>query len=120
MAKCERCGTEFHPWNIKTRFCRPECRIAAWKSKRSNIKSEFPEVVGYEYKPVNVLETDEEQRLIRESIAKKQTLTFEEKHYRPGDPEFDAIAKQCKPVGQIRNVSALIGLAHGRKDRWSK
>lgn len=63
------------------------------------------EVTKYKRKKRPVLETEAQQREIREAIAAKQKLTFESKRYRPGDPDFEKIAAQCTPPSRIKFVA---------------
>lgn len=118
--KCAWCGTSFKPLHGKQRYCKQSCAREMDKSrrKRKNIASVKIDVQPYNYKPRPVIETDEEQRKIREALAEKWAIRPSEvKHYKPGDPEFDQIAQQILCVRQIRNVSALYGLASGSEKR---
>lgn len=115
---CDYCGSEYDKWHKSQKYCSDTCRIKAYKRQAGNIKSEFGEIVPYQPKPRKVVETDAEQRKIREALAKKwENKPSEVKHYRPCDPEFDRIAQQILNVHQIRNVSALYGLAQGSEKR---
>jgi hypothetical protein len=38
----------------------------------------------------------------------KSLITFDYKHYRPGDPEFEAIASKITPIREIRSEFFVI------------
>lgn len=123
---CDICGKLFKKIRNNQLTCSSSCRMQRDKKirqvKKNNYhKSANNEVVVeiYQPKPHRILETDEHQREIRMAVAAKQSIyPSEVKQYVPGTPEFDEVIKQIKPIGQIRTVSALVGLCSQRKDRW--
>lgn len=104
MAICEHCGKEFKRLHNAQRFCSPHCRNkSTWRARQSedqlsaNIKPE-----KYQVKKRPVLVTDAEQKKIDQEVFLKSAVTFEPaKVYRPGDPEFEQIARTVTPIEKI-------------------
>lgn len=59
---------------------------------------------------------DIKQRKIDKAAREKQKLTFEFRHLTPDHPDFEAIAKQCVPVRQIRhrNIECRVNEVWGK------
>lgn len=104
MAICEYCEKDYEQLHGAQRFCSPHCRYACnWQSKKAaenesaNIKPE-----KYVRKERQVIMTDAEQREIDKAVFIKTAVTYEQpKVYRPGDPEFEEIARTITPIEKI-------------------
>ncbi len=116
MAICQQCGDEFDGLHKRQKFCGKICREGyyaeyqlAYHQRTKSVKIEKAVRVK-KVKPV--IETNADQQKIRDALNRKWAMPPSEvKHYKPGDPEFDEIAKQCVPMGEIRDVPALYGLS---------
>ena len=53
--------------------------------------------------------TDAEQRKINFEIDARYRIELESKRYKPGDPEFGAVAVQCTPPHRIKGDSVVDG-----------
>lgn len=123
---CDICGKPFKKIRNNQLVCSSACRSLRDKKvrkakERKIVRSPRKEVTveGYQPKPRKIIETDEQQKEIRMAVASKHSMPPSEvKRYIPGTPEFDEVIKQIKPIGQIRTVSALVGLCSQKKDRW--
>lgn len=104
MAICEYCEKDYEQLHGAQRFCSPHCRNkSTWRARQAedqlsaNIKPE-----KYQVKKRPVLVTDAEQREIDKAVFIKTAVTYEQpKVYRPGDPEFEQIARDVTPIEQI-------------------
>lgn len=104
MAICEYCGKQYEQIHMKMKYCSSKCRHATqWRSrqaeanKSANIKPE-----KYSRKERQVIITDAEQREIDKAVFIKTAVTYEQpKVYRPGDPEFEQIARTVTPIEKI-------------------
>lgn len=100
---CQNCGKEFTPMHGRMKFCSKHCRHATqWRvrqaamQKTANIKPE-----PYQRKQREVFITDEEQRKLDHEVFIKSALHYETKIYKPGTPEFDAVAKTVTPIDRV-------------------
>jgi hypothetical protein len=113
--KCLNCGKKFVPATRNTRYCGNICKLAVKQAERrkrqsENVKAEWGEVVEYTPKPRKLIETDEEQRAIRDRVNSKLNIPPGPiKHYTPDSPEFDRIARQCTDPKKIRNTPWTVG-----------
>ncbi len=102
--ECQNCGKEFTPMHGRMKFCSKRCRHATqWRArqaeaqKSANIKPE-----KYLRKERQVIITDAEQREIDKEVFIKTAVTYEQPEtYRPGDPEFEQIARTVTPIEKI-------------------
>ena len=113
MATCEYCEKDFEQLHGAQRFCSPHCRNkSTWRARQSedqlsaNIKPE-----KYTRKERAVIITDAEQREIDKAVFIKTAVTYEQPNvYRPGDPEFEQIARTVTPIEKIPTKKFFTGV----------
>ena len=108
---CVRCGEEFIGLHSKQKFCGKTCRLAhyheysdkyARQRYAESIKSVKIEREVYYPKPRKKIETDAEQKAIRDALNDKWNVPPSEVvHYTPEHPEWDAIVKAITPIGSV-------------------
>ena len=101
---CEACGKEFPrkrnlttvEWE-KRRFCSQLCSNKAVKKSNKKQRLDIPVKPKY-VSSIN----DQQQHELNITIDNKTRLAFESRSIKPGDPEFQKIAKQITPIQYIR------------------
>lgn len=107
---CPACGKEFlRKRNLTTvewerrKFCSQLCSNKAVKKNNKKHRLDIPAKSKY-VSSIN----DQQQRELNITIDNKTRLTFESRSIKPGDPDFDAIAKQVTPLKYIHKQAPRI------------
>ena len=107
---CRRCGVEMaagRRW-----YCSDKCKRQDERAEVSSLRNVLKELGAREMprqEERRVIITDAEQRKINLEIDARYRIELEYKRYKPGDPEFDAVAVQCTPPSRIKSSSVVDG-----------
>lgn len=105
---CRHCGKEIKRQRLV--FCSKQCLVANDRAERKSLREE----IRYKEKPPRFerkrLLTDIEQQRINLEIDARYRIELESKRYKPGDPEFGAVAAQCTPPHRIKGDSVVDGI----------
>ena len=104
---CRHCGKAMaagRRW-----YCSDKCKRQDERAEMKSLRDE----IRYKEKPPRFerkrLLTDAEQQRINLTVDERHHVRLESKRYRPGDPEFDAVAAQCTPPHRIKPGSVVDG-----------
>jgi len=116
---CPTCKKQFQTTNPKKKYCsvKPCYRIGnavtmAILRKEGRYKKQKPPEAKTKVRKVKskssekeLLLLDKKQLELNRQIDDRLKVTLEEKHYKPGDPEFEAIAATVTPLKNIRKCT---------------
>lgn len=107
--KCKWCDDTFTQKQYSQKYCSIACQKESNKFDQLKRQKEQYAALKHEKaeaKVRNRIMTDEEQAEINRKLNEKfYDNRTEVKSIRPGDPEFDAVAKSITPLDKICNVA---------------
>lgn len=93
-------------------YCSDKCKRKDELAEVSSLRNVLKELGARELprqKSGRVIITDAEQRKVNLEIDARYKIELVSKRYKPGDPEFDAVAAQCTHPTRIKSDSVIDG-----------
>ncbi len=101
IRKCQWCGRRL-PAGRKT-YCNSVCQGNGYRRDACKTGSGPVPPTPYKPRPKKIILSDAQQREIDQAVAESHKMELSSRVLRPGDPDFDALAKQCTPPHLIPN-----------------